>query len=170
MAPVAKPAPRPAARPAAAPAEKNYEVKRGDTLSEIAAQNMVPGVSLQQMLAALYRSNEAMFDGKNMNRLRTGRILNLPSAEQVQGISQSEAVQLVRSQSVDYAEYQRSVGAAVTAAPERAEASRQPTALAVLPLAPTKKAVPAGCTARTPSNASTSAVTPTPSSASCWTS
>ncbi len=128
-APVAKPAPRaaarPAAAPAAAPAEKSYEVKRGDTLSGIAAQNMVPGVSMQQMLAALYRSNEAMFDGKNMNRLRTGRILNLPSAEEVQGISQSEAVQLVRSQSVDYAEYQRSVGAAVTAAPERAEGTRQ---------------------------------------------
>ncbi|MSQ53577.1 MAG: hypothetical protein EXR28_17065 [Betaproteobacteria bacterium] len=115
---------KPSAKPAAIPAGQ-YEVKRGDTLGKIASQNMVAGASLQQMLTALYRGNEDAFDGKNMNRLRTGRILNLPAAGDIQGISQNEAFQLVRSQASDFREFQQSIGAAVTAAPERAEGSRQ---------------------------------------------
>lgn len=127
-------APKPAARPAAKPAGQ-YEVKRGDTLARIASQNMVAGSTLQQMLAALYRGNEDAFDGKNMNRLRTGKILNLPGAEDVQGISQGAAIEMVRSQASEYAEYQRSIGAAVAAAPERAAGSRQASGKITAPAA-----------------------------------
>ena len=145
-APLAQEAPKPAPSTAPAPAVEavrapvastgastkpaakstgEYAVKRGDTLGRIASQNMLPGATLHQMLAAMYRGNPDAFDGKNMNRLRTGRILNLPAAEDVQGVSQNEAVQLVKNQSADYAEYLRSIGAAVVGAPERAEGSRQ---------------------------------------------
>ena len=38
-------------------------------------------VSLEQMLVALFRSNEIAFDGKNMNRLRSGQIITVPQAD-----------------------------------------------------------------------------------------
>ena len=114
-----------AAKPGSTKPSGQYEVKRGDTLAKIASQNMAPGASLQQMLAAMYRANEEAFDGKNMNRLRTGRILNLPGAEEAQSISQAEASRLVASQASDYASFQSSVGAAVASAPARAEGTRQ---------------------------------------------
>jgi len=102
-----------------------YEVKRGDTLGKIARQNAQQGVSLQQMLVALYRGNEDAFIGSNMNRLRAGRILNIPDRETALSVSIQEARRLVDTQGAAYAEYQRSVGAAVAAAPAPPEGSRQ---------------------------------------------
>ena len=142
-APASAAAARPAARPAAKPSGQ-YEVKRGDTLARIASQNMVAGATLQQMLAALYRGNEDAFDGKNMNRLRTGKILNLPAAEDVQSVTQNEAIQLVRSRASEYADYKRTIGAAVAAAPERAAGSRQASGKITAPAAeqPAAKGAP----------------------------
>ncbi|MFM9980912.1 MAG: FimV family protein, partial [Burkholderiales bacterium] len=68
-------------RPIPAPAAKvsgTYEVKKGDTLAKIATQTNPGGVSLEQMLIALYRANPDAFVGSNINRLRAGRILNVP--------------------------------------------------------------------------------------------
>jgi pilus assembly protein FimV len=120
----AKPPAAAAAKPAAKPAGQ-YEVKRGDTLAKIANANRVSGASLAQMLSALYQGNPDAFDGKNMNRLRAGRILNLPSEEDVRGVSDVDARRLMTSQAAEYAEFQRSVGAAVAAAPARADSARQ---------------------------------------------
>src|SRR5947208_2273503 len=56
-----------------------YTVKRGDTLSKIAAQVKPADITLDQMLVAMFRANETAFDGKNMNRLRPGTILSVPT-------------------------------------------------------------------------------------------
>src|ERR1700681_3308953 len=45
----------------------SYTVKRGDTLSKIANQYKPENVSLEQMLVALFRSNESDFDAKKMH-------------------------------------------------------------------------------------------------------
>ena len=127
-------APKPSSEPSVKAAGQ-YEVKRGDTLGKIASQNMLAGASLQQMLTALYRGNVNAFDGKNMNRLRIGKILDLPAAGDIEGISQNDALQLVSGQASDYREYQRSIGAAVAAAPERAEGSRQASGRITVPAA-----------------------------------
>jgi pilus assembly protein FimV len=79
-------APAPVAEPAAV-----YEVKRGDTLAKIAIQHKSEGVSLQQMLVALYRRNQDAFDGNNMNRLRAGKILNIPEREAAADVTQGDA-------------------------------------------------------------------------------
>jgi pilus assembly protein FimV len=68
--------PRPA-RPEPAPSEprpelagsSEYRVKPGDTLSRIAGQNRVAGVSLEQMLVALQRANSSAFINNNVNLL-----------------------------------------------------------------------------------------------------
>jgi pilus assembly protein FimV len=113
----------PAARrsTAAAPAEgaaaggSTYTVKRGDTLSKIAQQTKAADVSLEQMLVALFRSNENAFDDRNMNRLRSGQIVNVPQADQVAAVPQSEAVQVVRAQAADWRAYRDRVAGAAPA-------------------------------------------------------
>jgi pilus assembly protein FimV len=119
-APVAETPLAPAAVPAA-----TYEVKRGDTLAKIANQYRQEGVTLQQMLVALYRGNEEVFDASNMNRLRAGKILNIPEPGAAAGVSQDEARRLIASQGREFAEYRRQIGAAVAQAPARVERGRQ---------------------------------------------
>jgi pilus assembly protein FimV len=116
----AKPAPRTEARviPAApAAGAKQEEVKKGDTLGAIARRNKPDGVTLNQMLIALYRSNEDAFIRGNVNLVRAGRILNVPDREAIAAINAAEANQLVQSHMSDFADYKRKLGAAVAAAP-----------------------------------------------------
>ena len=107
-----------AAAPAEAPsaAASTYTVKRGDTLSKIAQQTKPADVSLEQMLVALFRSNESAFEDRNMNRLRTGQIVNVPQGDQVAAIAPSEATQVVRAQAADWRAYRDRVAGAAPAA------------------------------------------------------
>ena len=129
----AKPAPRSESRPipsaAAVPAPaagaKQEEVKKGDTLGNIARRNKPDGVTLNQMLIALFRANQDAFIRGNINLVRAGRILNVPDREQVAAINAAEAGQLVQSQMADFAEYKRKLGSAVAAAPAAPAPARE---------------------------------------------
>ncbi|MBE0623424.1 MAG: FimV family protein [Burkholderiales bacterium] len=118
----AVPAPERAAPKTAAPgAAGSYEVQKGDTLTKIANANRTDRVSLQQMLIALYRSNAEVFDDNNINRVRAGKILNIPDMDTAAAVDQDEAVRTVLAHGTAFNEYRRKLGAAVTAAPESAE-------------------------------------------------
>lgn len=108
-------APRPAARPAPeAPAKtattspaKQLTVKSGDTASKLVAANRPAGVSLDQMLVAMLRANPDAFIGGNINRLRSGAVVDLPGAEDAQATPADEARQIVLAQSKDFNEFRR---------------------------------------------------------------
>lgn len=91
----------------------DHTTVRGDTLSTIALQNKVEGVSLDQMLVGLYRANKEAFSGDNMNRLKVGQIVRIPSAEALQSISRSEASQEVRVQTADWQAYRNKLAGIV---------------------------------------------------------
>jgi pilus assembly protein FimV len=93
-----------------------HEVKKGDTLGKIARANLPPGVTLNQMLVALYRANEDAFIRKNVNLVRAGRILNIPDADAVGTIDRAEADQLVKEHMAQFAEYRSRLAAAPTTA------------------------------------------------------
>ncbi|MFZ5548905.1 MAG: FimV/HubP family polar landmark protein [Pseudomonadota bacterium] len=121
-APTPAPAPRPAApppapRPAApAPAPTGadtYRVRSGDTLSSIASSNLRGGVSLDQMLVSLYRGNPQAFIDNNMNRLRSGVVLDLPDAQAAQEVSTEEARKVIRAHSADFASFRQRLAGAV---------------------------------------------------------
>ena len=121
-APAAAAAPAPTRRSAAAASAESapaggstYTVRRGDTLSKIAQQTKPADVSLEQMLVALFRSNENAFDERNMNRLRTGQIVTVPQGDQIAAVPQSEATQVVRTQAADWRAYRDRVAAAAPA-------------------------------------------------------
>ena len=112
-------APATAAAPKAAPAGgagDTYTVKRGDTLSKIANEYRAPSATLDQMLVALFKNNAAAFDGKNMNRLRSGAIITIPSADDINGTTAVDATKEVKVQASDWRAYRDQVAAAAPAA------------------------------------------------------
>ncbi len=107
----AAPTPVAKAPKASAPANdsKQVVVKAGDTASKIAANTKPAGVSLDQMLVALLRANPDAFINNNINRIRSGAVMEVPSAEQAQAISSAEATQTVIAQSKDFNEFRRNL-------------------------------------------------------------
>ncbi|HMC13002.1 MAG TPA: FimV/HubP family polar landmark protein, partial [Gallionellaceae bacterium] len=87
-------------------------VKRGDTLTKIALQIRESDVTLEQMLVALYRANANKFDGKNMNRLRAGKILSVPEQDDLEKLSQTAAVKEIRIHTVNWNAYRQKLAAA----------------------------------------------------------
>ncbi len=92
-----------------------YEVHSGDTLAKIARQVKTSGVSLDQMLVALFQANPDAFMGENMNRLRSGEILKVPGAETARGMSNAEARSMVVAQAADFNEYRNRLAGKVAA-------------------------------------------------------
>ena len=135
-APKAAPAPTPAAAPVAAaprtpraqrerarPASPSvagadqYEVRPGDSLSQIALDRQRPGVSLDQMLAGLYRANPEAFVKGNINKVMAGAVLKVPSADEARAMSSAEARRLIVAQSVDFGAYRARLAEGAPAAP-----------------------------------------------------
>lgn len=101
-----------AAAPAPASAQNEaVRVRSGDTAGRIANANRPAGVSLDQMLVAMLRSNPNAFINGNVNRLRAGTVLQIPSREQALETSAQEARQIVAAQSRDFNAYRRSLAA-----------------------------------------------------------
>ncbi len=117
------PAVRPTAPPPApavtsrapSPSGQTVTVKAGDTAGKIAAQNKPASVSLDQMLLALLRSNPDAFIGGNVNRLKAGAVLEVPSADQAEAVSASEASRTIVAQSRDFNSFRRNLAENVPA-------------------------------------------------------
>jgi len=76
-----------------------YKVKRGDTLYEIAVRLRADsGVTLNQLMMAIYEANPRAFYGNNVNNLRSGRILQIPEIETVQNRSAAADTRKFRAQ------------------------------------------------------------------------
>ena len=108
--PAAAPA-APAAAVAAAPkapapvvSGDDIRVRAGDTLSGIAGRVRPASASLDQTLASLYENNPQAFAG-NINRLKAGVTLKMPSADQIAAVDAAKARDLIRAQSSDFAAY-----------------------------------------------------------------
>lgn len=82
-----------------------YPVKQGDTLTRIARETRPESVTLDQVLVALFNGNREAFSGGNMNRLRAGKILRIPSAEEVSKVDSSAARKLFIKHAIEFNAY-----------------------------------------------------------------
>lgn len=101
--PTAAPAPAPVA---AATNETqlggNYgPIHRGETLSEIALKLRPQGVTLNQMMIAIYRANPEVFM-RNINLMKAGYVLRVPSADDIQAVQVADANTEVRTQIAEW--------------------------------------------------------------------
>jgi len=121
-APQASAAPAPAPAPvsaasAPAPAARKVTVQNGQTAGAIAAANKPATVSLDQMLVSLLRTNPDAFIGGNVNRLKAGAVLDMPTEAQAAAVAQPEARQTLVAQSKDFNAFKQRLAEGV---PDRA--------------------------------------------------
>ncbi|WP_295520513.1 FimV/HubP family polar landmark protein [Limnohabitans sp. Rim8] len=95
-------------------------VRAGDTASRLVLRSMPSGVTLDQMLLAMVRANPEAFIEGNVNLLREGAEVQLPSAQEASQISAEEARQTVVAQTVDFAAYARRLAQSALQAPDTA--------------------------------------------------
>ncbi len=88
----------------------------GDTASKIAATVKPTAVSLDQMLVALLRANPNAFTAGNVNRLKAGAVLDVPSADTATTTPVAEASQIVLAQSRDFNDFRRKLASGATVA------------------------------------------------------
>lgn len=93
----------------------DYTVQSGDTALSIVRANRPDGVSLEQMLAALYRDNPQAFAG-NVNRLMAGARVRIPDASTAQGLDGAEARRIV-AQSSNFGSYRERIAQNAAQAP-----------------------------------------------------
>ena len=81
------------------------EISSGDTLSGIAQQvRLNTAVSMQQTMMGLQELNPEAFANGNINRLRSGQVLRVPTLEEIQSIDPRDAVEEVLRQNQEFAE------------------------------------------------------------------
>ncbi len=115
-------------------------VQKGETLRKIAEETKPSDVSLEQMLVALYRNNQAAFVNNNMNRLKTGQILKVPTAEEAAQVERKDANQEIRTHVADWKAYREQLAGGVASIPARSDttnaAAGRVASAAVTPPAP----------------------------------
>lgn len=116
--PVAPASPPAARQPAvgsevkSAPAAANgaprlVTVRPGDSASRIAMAHRLSNVSLDQMLVAMQRGNPNAFIEGNVNRIKAGSIVALPTEKQATAVSPAQAGQIITAQSQDFNRYRQ---------------------------------------------------------------
>uniref|UniRef100_UPI00258BA7AF type IV pilus assembly protein FimV n=1 Tax=Pseudomonas sp. TaxID=306 RepID=UPI00258BA7AF len=87
--------------------EGGYTTNRRDTLWEIAQKNPVPGASVQQTMLAIQALNPDAFVAGNINRLKTGEVLRMPTSQQATALAQGPAIAEVARQNAAWREGRR---------------------------------------------------------------
>ncbi len=116
--------PRAIAPPKVAASGQQLAVKAGDTAGKIAADTKPASISLDQMLVALLRSNPDAFIGGNINRLKSGALLDIPGAEAAASVAPAEATRTIIAQSKDFNDFRRKLAESVPSA-QAGAANRQ---------------------------------------------
>jgi pilus assembly protein FimV len=97
---VTRPAPAIRAEPAVRAA--TYTVRRGDSLFNIVRQQGYTGVTAEQAMLVILEANRQAFIGNNVNQLRAGAQLMLPSEQEVAARSPDAARQEIRRQTAEW--------------------------------------------------------------------
>ena len=106
----------------------DYKVKSGDTLWEITAAVLASSsASVNQKMVAILQANPDAFVKGNINRLKEGRILRIPTRQEVAGVGFQQAMNAVREQNQVWSDGNKAAQKAVliSAAPTTLAAQAQ---------------------------------------------
>jgi len=81
--------------------------KKGDTAVTLASTNQLQGISLDQLLVAMLRGNPQAFIDGNVNRLKSGVVVTMPTLQDAQSISALDAKNSIQAQARDFNDYRR---------------------------------------------------------------
>ena len=97
---------------------------RGDSLAAIAREVKPEGVSLDQMLVGLFEANKHAFVDGNMNRLKVGQIIKVPTRDTLLATNNQQAKQQVKLHSSNWNVYRNTVAGNLVAS-DAAELSQE---------------------------------------------
>jgi pilus assembly protein FimV len=141
--------------PTSAPDGTYGPVQRAETLWAIARRFRPDGVSMNQMMVAVYRANPQAFGG-NMNVLHIGATLHLPNSTDFQELTTSVATVEVQRQTDEWLN---------RTPPQRTLRLLPPEEVAAAAPAPTPAPAPAPTTSRAPAPAPVESESPPPANA-----
>ena len=78
--------------------DEHYKVLKNDTLGKIAKRIKPRGADLNQAMIAIQRRNPKAFIDGNINLVLAGKVLSLPSEEEIAAVSRQEAIEEVNRQ------------------------------------------------------------------------
>jgi pilus assembly protein FimV len=81
-------------------------VESGDTLWKIANNNRSGYASTQQVMVAIFNNNPTAFQNNDMNLLKKGAVLTVPDSDQINSISNSQAISEVSTQTRQWSQLQ----------------------------------------------------------------
>lgn len=112
-------------KPASLPPSR-LVVQAGDTAGQLARDHKDDQVSLEQMLVALLKQNPDAFIDGNVNRLRSGALLALPSAAEAGSVEREAAREALQEQAEAFDAWRAGLAQRVTAsdAPDAADGAR----------------------------------------------
>ncbi|HEX7816920.1 FimV/HubP family polar landmark protein [Dyella sp.] len=102
-------------------------VERGQSLSTIARQSLQGGADMNQMLLAFKQVNPDAFYRDNINALKSGAVLRVPTKDEVQATTTAAALAEVRRQNSDWRAGATRTPTSVADAGTRANATTSPT-------------------------------------------
>ncbi len=128
VSPVVVPAPRPVPLETFERAESStMVVQKGDTLSKIATRMNMQGVKLEQLLIALYNKNSKTIASKNMNLIREGTILALPTKQEALAVDASQAMKTVALHASNFRAYAQNLAQQSASSTSMSKAPRSQT-------------------------------------------
>jgi pilus assembly protein FimV len=110
----------------AAGAADGYLVKPGDTVRVLAAANRPASASLEQTMLAMFEANRAAFINDSIHRIRAGKRVHLPTADEAAAVSADEANRRVTLLSSDFDAYRKRLADAASARPGAAAPEKGP--------------------------------------------
>jgi pilus assembly protein FimV len=125
-------------------ASSEYKIKQGDSLSAIANRMRPAGVSLDQMLVAMYRANPDAFAGDNMSRMRAGKVLSIPDAATAAAVEKPEANAIVVAQAQDFNTYRNQLAGHVASGSAKKAGTASQTASGKITAKVEERSTPAG--------------------------
>lgn len=90
-------------QPQPVPQPDSYRTRSGDTMWKVAEQlRPATSVSVSQTMIAIQRANPKAFAGDNINQLKRGQVLRIPSESQIREVSAQEAAASIREQNQEW--------------------------------------------------------------------
>ncbi len=121
----------------------SHKVQSGESLQKVASSYKPAGVSLDQMLLSLYKKNSDAFVKQNINRLKAGAVLQIPSKEEASAVSREDASKEVRAHVSDWNSYKQGLAGNVAKSPESKSSAKSGTTSGKLVAKTEDKAAPA---------------------------